>query len=478
MHLFDLSLRHKLLLWGAFFVVFTVLAITTSNLLQTRENVKRNMLARSEVLGRVLAKSLYADLLNDDVWRAYETLMAPVRADSRQPSFQIKDLILLDASNRVFVSTRPGQFPLQAGLAGLGDDYRLLPARLAENSGRDVVLEGQDILLAIPLMGEGMLLGTLILVHPVDYYLPSFLRIVQRTAWTTLVLLLLLLPISWYWGKRMAAPLGLLSERMAELGDRLPTPLPPRLYPHGDELGRLLLVYDRLTRELAEKRSLERQMVQSDRLSALGRLAAGIAHEINNPLGGMLTAVDTIKRHGQADPVVAKVVPLLQRGLQQIGDIVSALLVEARPQLRDLTRQDIDDIHTLLAQQAKKQQVDWTWENHLASSVPLPATLVRQLLLNLLLNALHAAGQGGRVTTRVALEADHLTLEVGNDGRGIPAEVMEHLFEPFVSRNEDGSGLGLWVVYQIVRQFKGRIDAHSHDGWTRFAVNLPIADTP
>lgn len=473
--IFDFSLRHKLLLWGAFFIVFTVLAISVSNLLQTRENLKRNMLTRSDTLGRVLAKPLTVSLHNDDVWRAYETLMAPARAEARRPSFQIESLILLDADNRVFVSTQPKSHLLGSSLADLGDDFRQLAGRLAHEPTNSLVLEADRILLAIPLVGEGVVLGTLVLVHPADYYLPSFLRIVKRTAWTTVGVLLLLLPINWYWGRRMAAPLDLLTERMAALSRQLPEPLPPRLYPHTDELGRLLAVYDRLTRELADKQALERRMMRDERMAALGRLAGGIAHEINNPLGGMLTAVDTIKRHGHCDPLVGRVVPLLERGLHQIGDIVSALLVEAKPQHRDLTPQDLDDVHTLLRQQARKQGVQWSWDNQLEGPVPLPATLVRQVLLNLLLNAVQAAGDGGRVSSRMALEAGELVLEVDNNGKTLPAEVMDRLFEPFAHQGEEAGGLGLWVVYQIVGQLRGRTQVDSRDGHTRFTVRLPLA---
>jgi signal transduction histidine kinase len=272
----------------------------------------------------------------------------------------------------------------------------------------------------------------------------------------------------------MASPVALLTERMADLGQKLPAPLPDRIYPHTDELGRLFKVYDQVQRELADKAALEKQVVKTNRLAALGRLTAGMAHEINNPLGGLLTAVDTLKRHGQLDPVQAKVVPLLERGLTQIQDIVAALLVEARTKGRPLTRQDVDDVHTLLAQEAKKRGVLWEWNNGLAETVDLSATLVRQILMNLLLNAVQAAGENGQVTSTITNSAGHVSIEVGNSGVSIPPELMEHLFEPFSGQKEDSHGLGLWITYQIVQQLHGRIDAASQEGWTEFIVDLPL----
>jgi len=147
--------------------------------------------------------------------------------------------------------------------------------------------------------------------------------------------------------------------------------------------------------------------------------------------------------------------------------------VEAKASSRTLTREDVDDVHTLLAQEAKKRAVDWEWHNGLADKCQLPATLVRQVLINLVLNAVQAAGEQGRVSARVTLTAGVLHLEVGNSGSRIPPALMEHLFEPFTGSKETGQGLGLWITYQIVQQLHGHIDVASQEGWTRFVVELP-----
>lgn len=479
MNLFDLSLRHKLPIWGGLLIVVTAVVVTGSNLVQTRENIKKNMIIRSEIIARSLVRTLYPAIAQDDVWRTYEIISFLTKAEERQPIFQLEGIVVLDAKQRVYVATQPKRYPLGKELASLGPEFSLLQDRLADSGGRMVMVESERILLAVPIVAEGVTLGTLVMAHPADYYRASFDRVVKRTAWTTLIVLLIILPISWFWGRRMASPLGLLTERMGELSQRLPAPLPERIYPHEDELGRLFQVYDQVRHELADKDALERQIVKSDRLAALGRLTASMAHEINNPLGGLLTAIDTLKRHGRHDPVLDKVVPLLERGLHQIKDIVAALLVEARAKSRDLTRQDVDDVHTLLAQEARKRSVTWEWRNGLTESARLPATLVRQALINLLLNAVQAAGARdadngqGRVMARIEQTGSGLRIEVENNGRGIPPELMDHLFEPFTGVNEEGHGLGLWITYQIVQQLHGRIEARSGEGWTRFVVELP-----
>ena len=152
----------------------------------------------------------------------------------------------------------------------------------------------------------------------------------------------------------------------------------------------------------------------------------------------------------------------MRPALRQItGD---ALLVETRGRSRALTAQDIEDVHTLLAHEAKKRDAEWTWDNRAGDTSNLPATLVRQVPINLVLNALQAAGDGGHVAVRCVETDIDLEMDVENNGDAIPADLMKHLFEPFTGLSKEGHGLGLWVTHQIVEQLKGRIEVESRDG--------------
>jgi signal transduction histidine kinase len=230
---------------------------------------------------------------------------------------------------------------------------------------------------------------------------------------------------------------------------------------------------------MARKEALEREMVTAERLAAVGRVSAAIAHEINNPLGGMLNAVDTLDKHGQPDALTRKTLGLLERGLQQIRATVSALLIEARLDSPALAPSDWQDLRTLIAPQVNARGLRLRWSIYRDEVLPLPAHQVRQLALNLLLNAAEAADAGGIVELEVTRNGDLLILMVANTGPPIPAELMDRLFEPFITIDDTPTaprsyGLGLWICYQIMSQLGGSISAESADGWTRFTVTLTL----
>ena len=255
---------------------------------------------------------------------------------------------------------------------------------------------------------------------------------------------------------------------------RIPHDAEARVEESGDELGRAGAAYKAMLKELRKKESLEREVMLSERLAAVGRLAAGIAHEINNPLGGMLNAINTYERHGNDDPMTRKTLSLLERGLLQIRDSVAALLVEARVESHPLMRQDIEDTHLLVLPDAHRKSARFEWENDIVDALPVPSTPVRQVLINLLLNAVQAVGERGTVACHVYRDSRELHISVANDGEHISQQQIEGLFEPFGTTRADGHGLGLWVTYQIIDQLGGEISVSSEPGETRFHVCLPL----
>ncbi|HZV54197.1 MAG TPA: HAMP domain-containing sensor histidine kinase [Rhodocyclaceae bacterium] len=479
MSLLDLSFRHKIPLWGSFLVIVTALAVSVTLMVQTYAELEEDLVIDTGTLARALTPQLFQAILRDDVWKGYEVVRTAFRdKDSPELAEKAENIIVIDNGLRVFVAALPMAARMQTLLPDLGPDYAVVAAQLkgdASDATSIISVPGSSHLyFHTPIAEERAKLGTLLVVIHKGTVLPRFLDIARYGVVAGTAILCILLPFNWYWGRRMAEPLVQLTQRMKEVGRQLPEKLDPTLYTHGDELGSLFEAYNKMLVELREKDELEKQVVHSDRLAALGQLAAGVAHEINNPLGGMLMAIDTLKSQTVTDARTAKTIALLERGLDQIKETVGALLVEAKLKSRNLSEGDIEDVLLLVLPQVHKKGLHLDWHNDVSGDINLPATLVRQVLINLLLNATHAAEAQGQVACHVHMDDGVLRIVVTNDGRLLSAEQMSHLFEPFSPLSEEGHGLGLWVSYQIAQQLGGSITASCKDGRMQFSVELPI----
>jgi signal transduction histidine kinase len=484
---FPASYRQRLPLSLSIAAVATAVLMALALGLQTLKNLRDDQGRNALRLGHAMSDVLVQALRHDDVWLAYSLLRGPEREASDAT------WVLVDESGRVFASNRPARYRVDQHLT------QALPWLVPRDAGRSVDLPaharleplaggigwpadaGQDRprrLLRLPLSSDGTGMGELIALLSDAPFLSRFYEVLQGGFLVTFGVLAVLLPMGWLWGRRMAAPLATLAEcmRRAGEGDLRSVQCP---VPQGDsEIGQLGQRFQEMVAALAEKQDLEQHMLKSERLAAVGRVAAGVAHEINNPLGGMLMAIDTFRRRQPPDPRTGQLLGLVDRGLQQIQHAVSALLVEARLDSRPLTPQDLEDVRTLAQPKSGNPEATLVWDNGLAGPLPLPANLVRQLLLNLMLNALKAVEPGGQVAVQVALGPKSLSISVANSGEPMPPDRLDRLFEPYPSRRPDRQGLGLWVCYQICAQLGGTIEAQAGGGMTRLRVRLPMDEVP
>lgn len=479
----DLSYRVKLPLAISAVIVLTELVVTSTLVTRAFGDARSDLEASARSLTAVLGRSLRDPIVRDDLWQAFEVVRTPVAV--RGPENPLQAIVVLDADGRVYVSSEPGRFPVATEAAQLTGEARALldAARDAREFRFEFVSRDRRGLVAAagPIVSDdGERLGTVLL----DYDAGRFYARVRATLWQIVMIsipgLLLLIPLGWYWGRRIAEPLGQLAAVLSRVGSEPSAVVQGALPASGrDEIGAVAAAAGVMLDGLARKEALEREVLRSERLAAVGRVSAAIAHEINNPLGGMLNALDTLGKHGRPDALTQKTLGLLERGLQQIRATVGALLVEARLDSPALTEQDWNDLHTLIEPQLAARRVGLVWDVREAAMLPLPAHQIRQLVLNLLLNGAKATTEGGTLALHVRHAPESLVIEVANTGPGLPAEVRERLFEPFVAPPDDGGrrsfGLGLWVCYQIVRQLKGTIEAGSEAGWTRVTVELPLA---
>ena len=469
-----MSYRFRLPLSLVATTLFTALVIGLVTIWHTYQNVRVEIIDSGGRLSYALASAVQPALLHDDVWLAYSILRGPRSVAGVLDA----TLIVLDSDKRIFASSKPKQLPVAVSLEEVDAPLaRVMDAYGTGLPGNEIVEMDalkDRLLLAAPITSEGVPVGALLMVYPREVLWPRFASIVEQGGLSIMLVLAVIIPFGWLSGHRMVQPLLKLSACMARLRDEDLEHIECAVEEGGDEIGRLNTRFRELLVGLREKRKLERQMVSSERLAAVGRLASGVAHEINNPLGGMLVAIDTLRERGVTDTHTERTLSLFERGFRQIQDTVSALLVETHCKPHDLTAQDIEDTRILMLSQQDKRNIRLEWDNRLTGPLPLPSTLVRQVVINILLNAVQFTPRGGRVKACFISEPGALSITVQNEGEAIEQNTIDHLFEPYYTNREGGSGLGLWVTYQIVTQLNGEIRVTSQRDDTCFHATIPF----
>jgi len=455
--LHNLSYRYKVPLSFGFVILLTGTIISASLLYRSAENLKQDLIVNAQQLGEVLARSLGEHLQHDAIWDAYQLIQSPARYTGNH-YLQPHNILVLDNRNTVFVATNARRFPLLASLDTRGTEFRLLKEQLVATPDSNHVInfeESDHLIIALPIRVGDSLLGHVAILYDWSLFRQQLLLQFIEAGMITLLVLAALLPLGWLFGKRIAQPLVKLTHCMSEVGKITPAEMDCKLIRSNDEIGRLSQQFREMLRDIEDKQALEKSMLVSDRLAAIGRLVAGI---------------------GGDDPLALRTVSLLERGLEQIRTTVSALIVEARITRSPLTPHDIEDIQTLVIPEARKKSLQLAWESDLDSTVDLPSSLVRQVLLNLALNAIHASPEGGVIHCHIAHLPHGLQISMHNDSDPIPDGELEHLFEPFFSNSESGTGLGLWVTYQIIEQLGGKISITAPARQVVVDIQLPIEE--
>jgi len=481
MRLNNISLKYKIPLRVTALVIVTAFVLTSTLVYRGIEDLRNNLIANADRMGRVIADTVVEPMLHDDVWRSFEIINTPFRVPEYQaPDQGAEYILILDTANKVYVATQPGRFPILSDPTTIEPRFtEILKALPDLQDSHPTVVEpnkSEDLFLLIPIQSDGFRIGTLVMSYPKSPFTSRSYSLTKDAILMTLLVLIVLLPLGMYWGRKMAAPLLQLSDAMSNVAPDLPESGAIMLEESGDEIGQLGKSFKGMLAELKEKEYLQQQIIASDRLAAIGRLAAGVAHEINNPLGGMLNAISTYKRHGAQDPLILKTLSILERGLIQIKETVAALLVEAKSKARPFDQNDVEDICTLIEPDVQAKHINFALEIEIAGIQSIPSTLARQVIINLLLNAVHATQERGYVRLYIYRNDSNLIIDVSNNGSYIPKEKIPFLFEPFTSLNESGSGLGLWVIYQIVQQLGGSIAVQSEPDKTQFTVQLPLRE--
>lgn len=247
---------------------------------------------------------------------------------------------------------------------------------------------------------------------------------------------------------------------------------------HSDQaVGRVLLIHD-----VTELKKLEKEVIKHDRLVALGKMAAGVAHEVRNPLSSIKGFATLLGAHFSKGSEEQKASELLVNEVERLNRSITELLNYSRPLPLEFKEVDFAQLvaDSLQLMQTDAAALGVSLRNEVAPDLPLvsiDADKLKQVLLNLYLNALQAMENGGELTVAAALTADRRNLQVSikDTGCGINQEVLGRVVDPYFTTKKQGTGLGLALAYKIIDEHNGTMNIQSEPGaGTQVFIMLPL----
>ncbi|MFB3897476.1 MAG: ATP-binding protein [bacterium] len=252
-----------------------------------------------------------------------------------------------------------------------------------------------------------------------------------------------------------------------------------------DELGELAQSFNRMAAKLLQNRQLEAQLRLKDKLASLGQLSAGMAHEVRNPLSSIKVSAELMQRKFAEGTQEFKQLQYIINDVDRMNTLIADFLTFAKPREPNMVKCKVESIvdrtlalaHSQLIK--KPYQIDWKNNTGPEDYISADANQIQQVFLNLILNACQAMPNGGTITItayRTTMNGiPALGISFADQGVGIPEEVQSKIFDPFFTTKEEGTGLGLAMVHQIIEAHKGKIELQSElNKGTIFTVYLPI----
>jgi two-component system NtrC family sensor kinase len=232
-------------------------------------------------------------------------------------------------------------------------------------------------------------------------------------------------------------------------------------------------------KDVTEERDVTRRLLQAEKMSAVGQLAGGVAHEINNPLGGILAFAQLMSREERSPSDLENLKLIIDAATRAKRIVESLLRFSRRPKQDERGEVDLarvaEDALFLLNSQIRDGKVELVRKLEPAPCVG-NANLLGQILVNLLVNALHAIKNKGKLTVETGMEGGRARARVSDDGPGVPADIQSRIFEPFFTTKPEGqgTGLGLSICYRIAEEHGGTIRHESvPDGGASFVLEIP-----
>ncbi len=472
--------------------------ITTERVLSKLSEIQdQNLKELSGAYLDGLSSAVLPHVLRDDIWDIFDAIE---RSKLLFENLNINSTIVTGPDNIILAASDPATLPTESVVP---DEY--LVAAIPDDTV--AIRSDQPVVRLVKNLDfQGQTVGKMMVTLDVSDQLAERRSVRFALVGTIAALTVLMAVFGYLLTRRMARPMQILAEHLEQSKDGRFTEISTSdTGSFGKEVSTLFNSYNSMVRAVNERDMLAATLHEEEKLAGLGRLAAAMAHEINNPLGGMLNVLETLKRHDDKPEIRKKSINMLERGLKSIGDVVQTSLAayRSRSAKRNLGEKDFVDLRQLLRPEIHRRAQNLAWNVDWRGKLAIDGTSVRQIALNLLLNASKAAGHGGQLSFRSAVEGEELRIVVENSGAGIPEDLLHCLNcskggkAPPSGDNsnagigfwdicadcdneskrlplEDRVGLGLWVTCRLVQDLDGQLGAASSDGVTAVTVVLPL----
>jgi signal transduction histidine kinase len=234
-----------------------------------------------------------------------------------------------------------------------------------------------------------------------------------------------------------------------------------------------------IIRNITERKKIEQQAIQAERLATLGRLSAALTHEINNPLQSIQTYLDLMLDFTLEPGEDKKFLQIMRQEVRRLNEITQRILNLASPQPTHRRRVFVVDllreVLLLVNKYLQQHQIQVTLDFQEVLPILAAPDQLTQVFLNLVINAIEALPEYGQLHLTVYPEQAQVTISFVNNGPIIPPEILPHIFEPFFTTKPQGTGLGLWISHTLIQQHGGTLTVENleHDSGVAFTINLP-----
>ena len=433
---------------------------------QLAEEQETALLRTTRVYVNGIATATQSSLIREDIWETFDVLDR-----SRGDGLETTVVAVVLPSGTILAASDPVRLPV--GAAVPPPFTSLEDGRLRRDEVSELAWYSHRV------VSDGRTIGRI--VAEID--ISGQLAVRSAATWALIgvnaAVTLGMAAIGYGIVRRMLRPAGMLTAHLEDPSNGRPRAFTDaEIRKAGPEFAPLFARFNAMAQAVADREALTTRLSQEERVAHIGRFASAMAHEVNNPLGGLLTAVDTLAVHGADQSVRDRSIALLRHGLGDIHRVVQTILAtyKQRPGDADrLSAADLDGLEVLVDVVVRQRRLHLDWANRIDGSVRMDATATRQVILNLLLNACQASPVGETVVCILERDAEALMVTLIDRGPGMPDAASDLLTRREALPVPVGSGLGLWVVRRLLDRLGAAVSVEKGTAGTTIHLVVPVS---